>query len=238
MKSNYKKLGDYIVEVKNKNTEGKYDLLLGINIDKYFMPSVANVVGTDLSKYKVVNNNQFACNRMHVGRDYRIPISLSKEEESFLVSPAYTVFEIKNSSELLPEYLMMWFRRSEFDRKCWFHTDADIRGGLSWELFCEIEFPLLSIDEQQIPTNYSISNIYPNPFNPATTISFSIPEFGLTIIKAYDINGKQLEIITNEVLSVGNYSINWNASSYPSGVYLIRMESGEFTQIQKVVLVK
>ena len=89
-----------------------------------------------------------------------------------------------------------------------------------------------------IPTNYSISSIYPNPFNPATTISFSIPEFGLTTITAYDINGRQLETLTNEVLSVGNYSINWNASDYPSGVYLIRMESGDFTQTQKVVLVK
>jgi hypothetical protein len=89
-----------------------------------------------------------------------------------------------------------------------------------------------------IPTNYSISSIYPNPFNPTTKISFSIPKFGLTIIKAYNINGRQLETLTNEVLSVGNYSIGWNASDYPSGVYLIRMESGDFTQTQKVVLVK
>ena len=96
----------------------------------------------------------------------------------------------------------------------------------------------LAIVDKLIPLQYSINNIYPNPFNPTTTISFSIPKFEHTIIKAYDITGKKLETLTNEVLSIGNYSINWNASSYPSGVYLIRMESGVFTQTQKVVLVK
>ena len=96
----------------------------------------------------------------------------------------------------------------------------------------------LALKNQIVPDNYNITSIYPNPFNPTTTISFSIPEFGLTTITAYDITGRELETLTNEVLSIGNYSINWNASSYPSGVYLIRMESGEFTQTQKVVLVK
>mgnify|MGYP003636731100 CR=1 FL=1 len=149
MKSNYKRLGNHIRQVKVKNTEGKYDLLLGINIDKYFMPSVANVVGTDLTRYKVVEKNQFACNRMHVGRDYRIPMALSDSEIPFIVSPAYTVFEIRDESILLPEYLMMWFSRPEFDRECWFHTDADVRGGLPWDLFCDIELPIPSIEKQQ-----------------------------------------------------------------------------------------
>jgi hypothetical protein len=90
----------------------------------------------------------------------------------------------------------------------------------------------------EIPISYQIQPAYPNPFNPTTTISFSIPEFGLTTITAYDITGRQLETLTNEVLNVGSYSINWNASSHPSGVYLIRMESGDFTQTQKVVLIK
>ena len=88
-----------------------------------------------------------------------------------------------------------------------------------------------------IPNTYAFSS-YPNPFNPTTTISFSIPKFGLTTITAYDITGRELETLTNEVLSIGNYSINWNASSYPSGVYLIRMDSRDFTQTQKVLLVK
>lgn len=149
MKSNYRRLGDCIRQIKKKNTDGRCDELLGINIDKFFMPSVANVVGTDLTKYKVVEKNQFACNRMHVGRDYRIPIALSKQEQPFIVSPAYTVFEIIEDVKLEPEYLMMWFSRPEFDREAWYHTDADVRGGLPWDLFCDIELPVPSIEKQR-----------------------------------------------------------------------------------------
>jgi type I restriction enzyme S subunit len=135
--------------VKTKNRDGKVSNLLGINIDKFFMPSVANVIGTDLTAYRIVSKGQFACNRMHVGRDYRIPIALSKSEEEFLVSPAYDVFEIKNTNELLPEYLMMWFSRKEFDRNAWFYTDADVRGGLPWSSFWEIKLPVPSLEKQQ-----------------------------------------------------------------------------------------
>ena len=95
----------------------------------------------------------------------------------------------------------------------------------------------LSIVDNIIPNTYTLSS-YPNPFNPTTTITFTIPEFGHTTIIAYDITGRQLETLTNEVLNMGNYSIDWNGSSYPSGVYLIKMDSGDFTQTQKVVLVK
>ena len=95
----------------------------------------------------------------------------------------------------------------------------------------------LSIVDNIMPNTYALSS-YPNPFNPSTKISFSIPEFELTSITAYDITGRQLETLTNEIIGVGNYYLSWNASSYPSGVYLIKMDSGEFSQIQKVVLVK
>ena len=149
MKSNYKRLGDYIKEVKIRNTELKAEKLLGINIDKFFMPSVANVVGTDMSVYKIVKKNQFACNRMHVGRDYRLPISMSKTDEEFMVSPAYDVFEIMDSDILYPEYLMMWFTRREFDRNAWFYTDADVRGGLHWKALCDMQLPIPSITKQR-----------------------------------------------------------------------------------------
>jgi len=149
MKSNYKRIGDYIHELKVRNTEEKAEKLLGININKFFMPSVANVVGTDLSVYKLVRKNQFACNRMHVGRDYRLPISMSKVEEEFMVSPAYDVFEIKDTEVLNPEYLMMWFSRSEFDRNAWFFTDADVRGGLPWKSFCDMQLPIPHPDKQK-----------------------------------------------------------------------------------------
>jgi len=157
MKSNYKRLGDYIQELKVRNTEQKAEKLLGINIDKYFMPSVANVVGTDLSVYKIVKKNQFACNRMHVGRDYRLPISMSKTDEEFMVSPAYDVFEIKNTEVLNPEFLMMWFYRREFDRNAWFYTDADVRGGLHWKAFCDMQLPIPTITKQrEIVKEYNV----------------------------------------------------------------------------------
>lgn len=149
MRSNYKRLGDYICEVNTRNVDLKATNLLGININKFFMPSVANVVGTDMSTYKIVKNGQFACNRMHVGRDYRLPVALSKSDEDFLVSPAYDVFEIKDTNNLLPEFLMMWFSRKEFDRNAWFYTDADVRGGLDWEAFCDMTLPIPSPDKQR-----------------------------------------------------------------------------------------
>lgn len=149
MKSNYRRLGDYIEPVKVRNRDLKAKDLLGININKHFMPSVANIVGTDLSNYKLVQKNQFACNRMHVGRDYRIPIAVSETEDPFMVSPAYDVFEIKKPKDLLSEYLMMWFERSEFDRNAWFYTDADVRGGLAWQAFVDMQLPIPHPDIQR-----------------------------------------------------------------------------------------
>src|SRR5690606_32698275 len=126
----YKKLGDLVRFISNKNTDERATVLYGVNIDKFFMPSVANTIGVDLKKYKVVDKYQFACNRMHVGRDERLPISMSTYDYPFIVSPAYDVFEVIDKNVIIPEYLMLWFRRGEFDRQCWFYTDADVRGGL------------------------------------------------------------------------------------------------------------
>lgn len=149
MKSNYKRIGDYIRGVNVRNTELKVNNLLGINIEKFFMPSVANIVGTDLTKYKIVKKGQFACNRMHVGRDKRLPVALLKQADDIIVSPAYDVFEIIDEDVLDPEYLMMWFLRKEFDRNAWFFTDADVRGGLNWTDFCNMQLPVPSITKQK-----------------------------------------------------------------------------------------
>ena len=149
MKSNYKQLSAYIRESNVRNSDGSITNLLGVNIDKYFMPSVANIVGTDLTVYKVVKNGQFACNRMHVGRDKRLPVALSCSDSDFIVSPAYDVFEIIDESVLNAEYLMMWFSRKEFDRNAWFYTDADVRGGLSWDAFINMQLPIPGIEKQK-----------------------------------------------------------------------------------------
>jgi len=157
MRSNYKPLSKYIRKVNTRNIDFKTTKLLGINIDKFFMPSVANIVGTDMSAYKIVQKSQFACNRMHVGRDYRLPVALSQESEDFLVSPAYDVFEVKDTEELLPEYLMMWFSRKEYDRNAWFYTDADVRGGLHWNALTEMDLPVPHIDKQrEIVKEYNV----------------------------------------------------------------------------------
>ena len=142
------KLGDLIVQVDERNANGSATDLLGVAIEKRFMPSVANVIGTDLSKYKLVTKDRFACNPMHVGRDEKLPIARFDGDGTAIVSPAYFTFEVKNAA-VLPRYLELWFSRPEFDRRCWFATDASVRGGLSWDAMCEIPIELPSIDKQQ-----------------------------------------------------------------------------------------
>ena len=148
MKSNYDILGNHIRLIDTRNRESITDRVLGINIDKFFMPSVANVIGTDLSKYKLITQGKFACNPMHVGRDERLPVALYDEEEPAIVSPAYFMFEVVDNSILNEDYLMMWFRRPEFDRICWLHTDGSVRGGITWDDICRLELPIPPIEKQ------------------------------------------------------------------------------------------
>ena len=148
MKSNYDILGNHIRLIDTRNRESITDRVLGINIDKFFMPSVANVIGTDLSKYKLITKGKFACNPMHVGRDERLPVALYAEEEPAIVSPAYFMFEVVDNSILNEDYLMMWFRRPEFDRICWLHTDGSVRGGITWDDICRLELPIPPIEKQ------------------------------------------------------------------------------------------
>ncbi len=148
MKSNYDLLGNHIRLVDTKNNNTITSRVLGINIDKYFMPSVANVIGTDLSKYKLLSKGLFACNPMHVGRDERLPVALYMEDVPAIVSPAYFMFEIVDKKLLNAEFLMMWFRRPEFDRECWFKTDGSIRGSITWDDICRIKFLVPPIEKQ------------------------------------------------------------------------------------------
>ncbi len=148
MKSNYDRLGNHICLVDQRNREGMVKQVLGININKYFMPSVANTIGTDLSNYKLLTKGLFACNPMHVGRDKKLPIALYNENTPSIVSPAYFVFKVIDNNVLNEEYLMMWFQRSEFDRVCWFKTDGSVRGGITWDDICRIELPILPYQEQ------------------------------------------------------------------------------------------
>lgn len=159
MTSNYKKIGDYIrlVDVRNKDLE--VELLLGLSISKEFIPSVANTVGTNMANYKVIKRGQFACSLMQVRRDKKIPVALQNDFEKAIISQAYPVFEIKDTEQVNPEYLMMWMSRSEFDRHACFLAVGGVRGSLEWDDFCEMKFPLPHIDiQREIVREYNVVN--------------------------------------------------------------------------------
>lgn len=144
------RLGEYIENISIKNKENMKSVS-GVNIFKEFMPTVADLTGTDISKYQVVPSNHFACNLMHIGRDIKIPIAFNYSSNSVVVSPAYEVFKVKDESknDILSDYLIMFFKVNEIDRLCWFYTDSSIRGNLTWDRFCEIKIPLPSIETQK-----------------------------------------------------------------------------------------
>ncbi|MBG6062888.1 type I restriction enzyme S subunit [Flavobacterium sp. CG_9.1] len=148
MKLNYNRLGDYITKVEKRNKDSRITDLRGLSMTKEFRQSTSNIVGTDMSVYKVMLKWQFACDFMSVIRVHKFPVVLKIDDEPNLVSPAYPVFEVKNLEQLNPEYLMMWFRRSEFDRYADFKCDSAIRGGFDWDALCDCMLPIPSLKKQ------------------------------------------------------------------------------------------
>lgn len=149
MKSNYKKLGQFIRVIDIRNKENRKDNLLGVSTKKIFIKSVANTVGTDFKKYKVVKNNQFTYVPDTSRRGDKMGIAMLETHDQALVSQAYTVFEVVNIDKLDPEYLMMWFRRPEFDRYARFKSHGSVREIFDWEEMCDIELPVPSIEKQR-----------------------------------------------------------------------------------------
>lgn len=145
-----KRLGDYIRPVDVRNRDLKVTRLLGVSISKEFMPSIANTIGTDMSNYKIVTPGQFVYIADTSRRGDKIAIALlSRKEASSLVSAIYTVFEVINENELDPEYLMMWFRRPEFDRYARFHSHGSAREVFDWDEMCEVRLPIPPIERQR-----------------------------------------------------------------------------------------
>lgn len=142
------RIGDLITLIDERNNEGIRDFY-GININKEFMPTVANTEGLDESKYKVVRKNRFVYSGMQTGRDECIRISLYTKEEPIIVSPAYTTFEVTATDVVLPLYFFMLFLSHEKDRLGWFYSDSSIRANLDWEVFCDIELNLPPVSVQQ-----------------------------------------------------------------------------------------
>ena len=149
MKEGYRLLGDFIRQVDVRNTDGKEENLLGVSVQKMFIPSIANTVGTDFTKYKVVKRGQFTYIPDTSRRGDKIGIALLMDYDEGLVSNIYTVFEVKDENELLPEYLMLWFSRPEFDRYARFKSHGSVREIMDWDEMCKVELPVPSIDKQR-----------------------------------------------------------------------------------------
>jgi restriction endonuclease, S subunit len=149
MKLNYKKLGQYIRQVDVRNTEGKEENLLGVSVQKQFIPSIANTVGTDFTKYKVVRKGQFTYIPDTSRRGDKIGIALLENYDEGLVSNVYTVFEVIDENQLMPEYLMLWFSRPEFDRYARYKSHGSVREIFDWDELCMVELPVPDIAEQR-----------------------------------------------------------------------------------------
>ena len=146
---NYKKLGDYIQPVDVRNSDLKVSHLLGVSVEKRFIESIANTIGTDFSKYKIVKKGQFTYIPDTSRRGDKIGIALLTDFDEGLVSNIYTVFEITDTTKLLPEYLMLWFSRPEFDRYARYKSHGSVREIFDWDEMCRVELPVPDMKEQQ-----------------------------------------------------------------------------------------
>ena len=144
----YRPLGQFIRPIDERNRDGLVTNLLGVSVNKCFIPSVANTIGTDMSKYKVIRKGQFACSLMQVGRDKLLPVALYERDDEALLSSAYVVFDINDTNKLHPEYLRLCVVRKEFDRQATFFSGHGVRANLPWEDFCSITIPVPPITEQ------------------------------------------------------------------------------------------
>ena len=202
-KLNYKRIGDYISLVDERNAGHNVKNLLGLSISKQFIPSVANIVGTDMENYKIIRRNQFACSTMQVRRDKKMPVALLEEVDEAIISQAYPIFEVRDEKELLPEYLMMWFTRSEFDREACFHAVGGVRGSLEWEDFENLKLPIPHPDKQcEIVKEY---NVIQNRIELNQKLIQKLEETAQAIYREWFVEGIDLENLP-EGWRVGNLS--------------------------------
>ena len=148
MEKGYKILGNYIRLVDERNRNLAITKLLGVSINKKFIPSIANIVGTDLSNYKIVRTGQFAYGPVTSRNGEKISIAYLDEEDC-IISSSYTVFEVENKEELDPEYLMLWFSRPEFDRYARYKSHGSVREIFDWNELCMVELPVPDIEKQR-----------------------------------------------------------------------------------------
>lgn len=184
----FRKLGEFIKLVDIRNSGGNISNLLGVSISKEFMPSVANIIGTDLTKYKIISKGQFACSLMQVSRDGGIAISLYKNAESAIMSPAYFIFEVSNN-QLNSDYLELIFNTSEFDRAATFYAVGGVRGTLTWDDFCKMEINVPDIAEQERVVK--IYNVINNRIKILNALNKNLEEQAQTIFKHWFIDNEE-----------------------------------------------
>jgi len=191
MQRNYKPLGNYIREVNVRNTDLKVELLLGVSIKKVFMPSIANIVGTDMRSYKILERNQFAYGPVTSRNGDKISIALLDDYDEAIISQAYTAFEIIDTNELNPEYLMMWFRRPEFDRYARFMSHGSAREVFGWDELCNTMLPIPSPEKQrEIVAEY---NTIKNRIALNNQLIQKLEETAQAIFNSYLVDNEEIE---------------------------------------------
>lgn len=147
MKSNYELLGKYISPLDVRNKDLAINNLLGVSIEKCFIPSIANIVGTDLSSYKVVRTGQFAYGPVTSRNGEKVSVAYLDGSDC-IISSSYSVFEVSNPKQLNPEYLMLWFSRPEFDRYARYKSHGSVREIFGWDELCMVELPVPPLEKQ------------------------------------------------------------------------------------------
>ena len=148
MKDNYKVLGDYIEPVDERNKDLSINNLLGVSISKRFIPSIANIIGTDLSNYKIVRTGQFAYGPVTSRNGEKVSIAFLNEDDC-IISSSYSVFKVTDIKQLDPQYLMLWFSRPEFDRYARYKSHGSVREIFDWDELCQVELSVPHIDKQK-----------------------------------------------------------------------------------------
>ncbi len=217
MKSNYKRLGNYIELTDKRNRNLEIQNLIGLSTQKKFIPSISNTIGTDMSTYRILNPNQFAYCSVTSRNSEKITVALYQENEVAMVSQAYDVFKVIDENELLPEYLMMWFRRPEFDRFARFMSHGSVREMFSWEDMCEVKLPLPHPDKQrEIVKEY---NVIQNRIGLNQKLIQKLEETAQAVYREWFVEGIDLENLPEgwAVDELKNMCIKIGSGSTPTG---------------------
>ena len=217
MRSNYKPLGKYIQPVEGRNDELRDIPLMGLSINKVFIPSIANTIGTDMATYRIVKRNQFAYGPVTSRNGDKITIALFDDYDEALISQAYTPFEVKDSNELDPEYLMMWFRRPEFDRYARFKSHGSAREIFDWEEMCNTLLPIPHIDKQrEIVKEY---NTIQDRINLNNKLIQKLEETAQAVYREWFVDGIDIEDLPEgwRVDKLKNLCVKIGSGSTPTG---------------------